>query len=129
MFKFSRRTLIHLFQNSRTAAATVFSRAHYSLVADERRCVHLLDERVVVAAHSSTHSVLTLLAAVVQAVLHHKVHRRSSVKVRGQVLKVVQHIGVLERQFNSKLHFDLRGGAELQIQSQFKPISAVINAE
>lgn len=109
--------MIHRFQNRRTASAAVFSRVHYSLVADERRRVHLLDERVVVAAHSSTHSVLTLLAAVVQAVLHHKVHRRSSVKVRGQVLKVVQHIGVLERQFNSKLqvklHFDLRGRSRI----------------
>lgn len=73
----------------------------HSLVADERRRKDLLDERVVVAAHASTHSVLTLRAAVVQAVLHHEVHRRSSVKVRGQVLKVVQHVGVLERPFNS----------------------------
>lgn len=95
-----------------------WSAAGYSLVADERRCENLLDERVVVATHSSAHGVLTLRAAVVQAVLHHKVHRRSSVKVRGQVLKVVQHVGVLERQFHSKLqvnvHFDL------QMNSQFK---------
>lgn len=73
---------------------------HYSLVGDKRRCEDLLDEGVVVAAHSSTHSVLTLPAAVVQTVLHHKVHWRSSVKIRGQVLEVVQHVGVLERQFS-----------------------------
>lgn len=66
------------------------------LVFDERCSVDLLHEGVVVAANSSTHSVLAFWDTVVKAVLHHKVHRRSSVKILGQVLKVGQHIGVLE---------------------------------
>lgn len=66
------------------------------LVVDERCSVDLLHEGVIVAANSSTHSVLAFRDTVVKAILHHKVHRRSSVKILGQVLKVGQHIGVLE---------------------------------
>lgn len=67
-----------------------------SLVADERGAVDLLDQRVVVAAHSTTHNVLTVRTAVVETVLDHKVHRSSRVQIHAQVLKVVQHVRVLD---------------------------------
>lgn len=66
-----------------------------SLVADKRSRIDLLDQRVVVAAHSPTNSVLALWAAVVQSVLHHEVHRSSSVEILAYVFKVVLNVRVL----------------------------------
>lgn len=67
------------------------------LVADEWRGVDLLHQRVIVAANSPTHSVLSLWTAVVETFLDHKVHRRSSMEIFGQVLEVIQYVRVLER--------------------------------
>lgn len=75
----------------------VLSFGRFSLVADERRSVDLLHQRVVVAAHPPADGVLSLQAAVVEAVLDHKVHRRSSVEILGHVLEVTQDVRVLER--------------------------------
>lgn len=75
----------------------------HSLVADQRCLVDLLDQRVVAAAHPSTHRVLALQTQVVMAVLHHEVDRRTRVEVLAQVLKVVQDVRVLlDRRFNTR---------------------------
>lgn len=69
----------------------------FLLVADEWGGVDLLDQRVVVAAHSPTDSILSLWTAVVETVLYHEVHWRSSMEIVRQVLKVIQYVRVLER--------------------------------
>lgn len=71
-------------------------RAGHSLVAHAGGGVDLLDQGVVVAAHSSTHLVLALRGAVVLTVLHHKVDRSPSVQVLTQIPKIVQNIRVLQ---------------------------------
>lgn len=68
----------------------------FLLVADEWCSVDLLDQRVIVAAHSPTDSILSLWTAVVETFLYHKVHRRSSMEIFGQVLEVIQQVWVLE---------------------------------
>lgn len=65
------------------------------LITNERCCIDLLDERVVVAAHSTTHLVLSIWGAVIVALLHYEVDRGSSMQVLGQVPEVVQHKRVL----------------------------------
>jgi len=75
------------------------------LVADERGAVDLLDQRVVVAADPPAHSALALWTGVVMTVLHHEVHRSAGVEIHAQVLKVLQHVRVLDEE-RRDLHED-----------------------